>query len=139
MFIKTIKIKKPTTALIGIIVLIFAVIAVTLTVIHKIGNHTVYQLKTESQRQSFLKEMGFECYMAAANVIAGRDEMFPPAHCVIVCILEGEKYLCDVGYGGTVPFGALSFSGESRFGFHLENDGSYIKLINEHFYTFLIR
>lgn len=59
MFIKTIKIKKPTTALIGIIILIFAVIAVTMTVIHKIGNHTVYQLKTESQRQSFLKEMGW--------------------------------------------------------------------------------
>ncbi len=80
---------------------------------------------------AFLREMGFETYMAAANVMAGREEMFPPAHCVVICTIEGEKYLCDVGYGGTVPFGAMSFSGESRFGFRLENDGVYIKLINE--------
>lgn len=80
---------------------------------------------------AFLRELGFESYLVAANVMAGRDELFPPAHCVIVCVIEGEKYLCDVGYGGAVPFGALSFSGESRFGFHLERDGLYMKLINE--------
>ena len=80
---------------------------------------------------AFLCELGFETYIAAANVMAGREEMYPPAHCVIVCIIEGEKYLCDVGYGGAVPFGALSFSGESRFGFHLEKERLYIKLINE--------
>ncbi|MBE7016914.1 MAG: arylamine N-acetyltransferase [Ruminococcaceae bacterium] len=80
---------------------------------------------------AFLRELGFETYMVAANVMAGREEIHPPAHCVIVCIIEGKKYLCDVGYGGSVPFGALSFSGESRFGFHLEKDGFYIKLINE--------
>ncbi len=80
---------------------------------------------------AFLHEIGFETYMVAANVMAGREEMFPPAHCVIVCTIEGEKYLCDVGYGGPVPFGGLSFSGESRYGFHLEHDGIYTKLINE--------
>ena len=81
---------------------------------------------------AFLRAKGFECYMAAANVMAGREEMYPPAHCVVICIIDGEKYLCDVGYGGTVPFAALSFGGESRFGFHLEREGQYIKLINEH-------
>lgn len=80
---------------------------------------------------AFLRELGFETYMAAANVMMGREEMYPPAHCVIVCVIEGQKYLCDVGYGGTAPFGAISFSGESRFGFHLEKEGLYIKLINE--------
>lgn len=60
MFIKTIKIKKPATALAGIFALIIALIAVTVTVIHKANGADVYVLKTEAQRQSFLKEMGWE-------------------------------------------------------------------------------
>lgn len=80
---------------------------------------------------AFLKELGFETYMVASNVIAGREEIGPPSHCSVVCIIDGQKYFCDVGYGGPVPFGGLSFSGESRLGFHLERDGAFVKLVNE--------
>ncbi len=80
---------------------------------------------------AFLRELGFETYLVAAHVMAGREELNPPAHCSIIVILDGEKYFCDVGYGGPVPFGALKFSGESRFGFHICREGAYTKLYNE--------
>ena len=60
MFIKTIKVKKPTAALGGILVLVIAIIAVALMIVHKLGNPAVYELKTESDRQSFIKEMGWQ-------------------------------------------------------------------------------
>lgn len=60
MFIKTIKVKKPTATLAGIIVLIIAIVTVALMIIHKIGNPAVYELKTEADRQNFMKEMGWQ-------------------------------------------------------------------------------
>lgn len=89
-----------------------------------------YCFELNSLFHALLRELGYECYMVAAHVMAGRCEMGPPAHCAIICEAEGEKLFCDVGYGGAVPDGGLSFSGESRFGFHLERDGGYMKLIN---------
>jgi len=80
---------------------------------------------------AFLKAVGFDCYMVISHVMTNRDEIHPPAHCSIVVVLDGEKYFCDVGFGGSVPKGALKFSGESRLGFHLEREGAYTKLYNE--------
>ena len=59
MFIKTFKVKKPSVALAGIIVLIIAIIAVMAVITHKLGNPPVYELKSESARQQFLHEMGW--------------------------------------------------------------------------------
>lgn len=59
MFIKTFKVKKPTAALTGIIVLIIAVITAVAVIAHQLGTPPVYELKTESARQEFLSEMGW--------------------------------------------------------------------------------
>lgn len=60
MFIKTIKVKKPTTALTAIIVGVIAVIAIVAMVTHKLGSPAVYELKTENARQDFMHEMGWK-------------------------------------------------------------------------------
>ena len=59
MFVKTVKIKKPGAALAGAVAILLCVIVVIAVIIGKIGNPTVYTLKTETQRQDFLKSMGW--------------------------------------------------------------------------------
>lgn len=73
---------------------------------------------------SFLKSLGFDAYLVIATLVAGWDFIPPPAHCAVVCRLDGEKYLCDVGYGGPVPNGAVPFDGSPAHGYRvLEADG----------------
>lgn len=60
MFVKTVKIKKPAAALVGIVAIILCIIVVIAVVLGKIGKPVVYDMKTESQRQNFMKTMGWE-------------------------------------------------------------------------------
>lgn len=60
MFIKTIKIKKPGAALAAAVAILLCIIVVIAVIIGKSGKPTVYNLKTESQRQEFIKSMGWE-------------------------------------------------------------------------------
>lgn len=60
MFIKTFKVKKPSAALACIIALLIAIIAAIIVIVHNVGTPPVYELKTESARQSFLEEMGWK-------------------------------------------------------------------------------
>ena len=91
-----------------------------------------YCFELNSLFNALLRALGFETYMVSSFVMGGRTELHPPAHCSIVCIIDGEKYFCDVGYGGPVPGGGLNFNGESRLGFHIEKDeGPYTHLFNE--------
>lgn len=53
-----------------------------------------------------LNSLGFDAYQCIASLIH-EDRVDPPAHNVIVCGLQGRKYLLDVGFGGPVPFGAM--------------------------------
>lgn len=68
---------------------------------------------------ALLKTLGFDCYAVQVCVMDGRDFLPPSSHCAIVCRIGGEKYFCDLGYGGAVPDGALSFCGMERFGFRI--------------------
>lgn len=60
MFIKTIKVKKPNVLGIAIAVIIAAIIAVLVMIACKFSSKSVYEMKSETQRQSFLQEMGWE-------------------------------------------------------------------------------
>jgi len=53
-----------------------------------------------------LNSLGYQAYQCIASLIH-EDRIDPPAHNVIVCRLDGKKYLMDVGFGGPVPFGAI--------------------------------
>ncbi len=90
-----------------------------------------YCFELNSLFYAFLKELGFDVYMVMAHVMAERAELPPPCHCCVICSFEGEKYFCDVGYGGAVPDGGVKLSGESRHGFRLERSGIFYRVINE--------
>lgn len=56
---------------------------------------------------ALLKELGFSCADCLARITVGKD-FFPPAlHRATLVELDGKKYMCDVGFGGSMPFGAL--------------------------------
>ena len=47
---------------------------------------------------TFLRALGYETYIVVVHLLHGFTP--PPAHCAVVCIIDSEKYFCDVGYGG---------------------------------------
>ena len=54
-----------------------------------------------------LKEMGFSCYPVGVRVLMGRPEPRAISHRGIVAEFDGEKWYCDVGFGGQGPKGIL--------------------------------
>ena len=54
-----------------------------------------------------LHYLGFEVYQAVSSLVNEDGTPHTAAHNVIICTLNGEKYLIDVGFGGPVPFGAV--------------------------------
>lgn len=60
MFVKTVKVKKPGAALAGAAAILLCIIVVIAMIIGKAGKPTVYTLKTEAQRQDFMKSMGWK-------------------------------------------------------------------------------
>lgn len=60
MFIKTIKLKRPKAGVVGAIVCAVVLIAVVIVTACRLTGTAVYEMKSEAQRQAFLKEMGWE-------------------------------------------------------------------------------
>ncbi len=55
-----------------------------------------------------LRELGYDCYCAAARILYRRTDPRPLSHRVIVVnTADDGRWLCDVGYGGPGPKGAL--------------------------------
>jgi len=54
-----------------------------------------------------LRELGYDCYCAAARIPYRRPDPRPLSHRVILVDTEEGRWLCDVGYGGPGPKGAL--------------------------------
>ena len=80
---------------------------------------------------AFLKSLGYDAYVVIVNLVGGRDFVPPPAHCAVIVTINGEKYFCDVGYGGPVPDGAVKFGGETARGYRVKEDGCYYVLEQE--------
>ena len=74
---------------------------------------------------AFLKALGYAAYLVTIRIVAGRDFVTPPAHCGIVCTIDGEKYFCDVGFGGPVPDGCVKYGGEMHHGYRVVMDGDF--------------
>lgn len=87
-----------------------------------------YCFELNSLFHSFLEAIGFETYVVAVNLMAGRPFISPPAHCAVICIIDGEKYFCDVGYGGPVPDGCVKYGGEVYHGYRIVQDGFHTVL-----------
>lgn len=54
-----------------------------------------------------LKGLGFACYPVPARVVHRREELRPYSHRATVVEIGGRKWLCDVGFGGAGPKGAI--------------------------------
>lgn len=54
-----------------------------------------------------LRELGYDCYCPAARIPYRRPDPRPLSHRTIVVRAEGERWLCDVGFGGPSPKGAM--------------------------------
>ena len=54
-----------------------------------------------------LRELGYDCYCAAARIVYRRTDPRPLSHRTIIVHADGEQWLCDVGFGGPSPKGAL--------------------------------
>ena len=74
---------------------------------------------------TFLKALGYDAYVVSVILVGGRDHIPPPAHCAVVCRIDGRKYFCDVGFGGPVPNGAVPFDGTLAHGYRMLEDGDF--------------
>lgn len=54
-----------------------------------------------------LKGIGFRCYPVPARVVHMRPEQRPFSHRATVVEIDGRKWMCDVGFGGAGPKGAI--------------------------------
>lgn len=55
-----------------------------------------------------LRELGFSCYCVGVRCILGRPEPVAISHRGIIVEFPGEKWYCDVGFGGNGPKGILN-------------------------------
>ena len=54
-----------------------------------------------------LNYLGYDAYQVISSLVNEDGTAQPAAHNVIICRLNGDKYLIDVGFGGPVPMGAM--------------------------------
>ncbi len=82
---------------------------------------------------SFLEALGYAAYLVTIRIVYGRDVITPPAHCGIVCLIDGEKYFCDVGFGGPVPDGCVKYDGAVYHGYRIVRDGDFhcVELVHD--------
>lgn len=59
-----------------------------------------------------LKELGFSCYPVGVRVLMGRPEPRPLSHRATIVQFGGEKWYCDVGFGGNGPKGIVKLDGQ---------------------------
>lgn len=76
-----------------------------------------------------LRALGFDCRAIAGRIAVGPDAVSPLGHRAVLCVLGGERYYCDVGFGDMAVRSAVPLGGaETRFGFHVERDGDWYAL-----------
>ena len=75
---------------------------------------------------AFLRALGFEAYTVIIHLT--RDFVPPPAHCAVICVIDGEKYFTDIGYGGPVPDGCVRYDGEVYHGYRVAREGDFFIL-----------
>ena len=94
-------------------------------------NRGGYCFELNSLFCAFLRAVGYDAYIVVVHLM--RDFTPPPAHCAVICTIAGEKYFCDVGYGGPVPDGCVKYDGLVHHGYRVVQDSHYrcLEIINE--------
>ena len=60
MFVKTVKVKKPDTLITAMVIIVVCIIAVLVVIACRFSKKQVYEMNSETQRQEFISEMGWE-------------------------------------------------------------------------------
>ena len=64
---------------------------------------------------AFLRAAGFQSWTVACRITRGKDFVPPMLHrAVLVRLDDGQRYYCDVGYGGPQPAGAIPLDQPAR-------------------------
>lgn len=78
--------------------------------------------------RSLLTALGFEAYTVAGRVTTAGFTV-PLGHRAVICVLDGKKYYCDVGFGDIAFQSAVALDGTmSPFGFHIEKNGDWYEV-----------
>lgn len=72
---------------------------------------------------ALLKDLGFSVYPVACRIRWGHDFISPLSHRATIAEVEGDKYFCDVGFGGPSAHCAVPFQGTAEGGFFVTVDG----------------
>ena len=89
-----------------------------------VQNRGGYCFELNTLFRHLLNYLGFEAYQAVSSLVNEDGTAHPAAHNVILCRLDGEKYLIDVGFGGPVPMGAMPLKESAWENFKLrQQDG----------------
>lgn len=59
---------------------------------------------------SILEALGYDCYALSGRILFGTDTATPLGHRITIITIDGEQYLCDVGYGSGCADGPVSLS-----------------------------
>lgn len=63
---------------------------------------------------SLLQAMGVDAYPVLARVVWNKPFLPPYSHRAAIAVLEGKRWICDVGYGGPCPVGILCLDSEEE-------------------------
>ena len=78
---------------------------------------------------ALLESMGYQVYCVGGRVTADLDFVVPIGHRGVICVLDGKKYYCDVGFGDIAFQSAIALDGTpSPFGFHIEKNGDWYEI-----------
>lgn len=96
-------------------------------VLHRRGGWCV---ELNALLDSLLNTLGFAAYSVGNRVLTAPFTV-PIGHHGVICVLDGKKYYCDVGFGDIAFQSAISLDGEeSPFGFHIEKRGDWYTVLH---------
>ena len=95
-------------------------------VLHRRGGWCV---ELNALLDSFLTALGFAVYSVGCRVLTAPFTV-PIGHHGVICVLDGKKYYCDVGFGDIAFQSAVPLDGTvTAFGFHIEKEGDWYRLL----------
>lgn len=78
---------------------------------------------------ALLRELGYEVFPVGARVILRHPDPGPVDHRGAICVLEGRRWFCDVGFGATLSFHPVAMDGEmTPDGYYITGSGDACRL-----------
>ena len=69
-----------------------------------------YCFELNAAFMSLLSSLGYDCYAIAVRVVWNFPDVMPISHRATIVTIDGERFFCDVGFGGPSPQNALNLN-----------------------------